>query len=116
MANRFLDKGFEWEPKHTQASKAVRGIAKYKPLYRAIAKLATNTSHCNSSDPVGHTLVLGTTRVGKTRLAELIVAQEKQWGEALLRVGAIDLRLISEVGTGLKTKALSHVLPYTTSF
>ena len=33
---------------------------------------------------VGHTLVLGTTRVGKTRLAELLIAQDIRRGEAVI--------------------------------
>ncbi len=42
----------------------------------------------------GHTLVLGTTRVGKTRLAELLVAQDIRRGEVVIVVdpkGDIDL-------------------------
>ena len=38
----------------------------------------------NSQDRVGHTLVVGTTRVGKTRLAELLIAQDIQGGEVVL--------------------------------
>ena len=38
----------------------------------------------NSQDRVGHTLVVGTTRVGKTRLAELLIAQDIQDGEVVL--------------------------------
>ena len=37
----------------------------------------------NSQDRVGHTLVVGTTRVGKTRLAELLIAQDIQLGEVV---------------------------------
>lgn len=37
----------------------------------------------NSLDRVGHTLVVGTTRVGKTRLAELLIAQDIQMGEVV---------------------------------
>ena len=35
-------------------------------------------------DRVGHTLVLGTTRVGKTRLAELLIAQDIRRGEVVI--------------------------------
>lgn len=38
----------------------------------------------NSADRVGHTLVLGTTRVGKTRLAELLLAQDIMNGHVVL--------------------------------
>ncbi|SDS62946.1 conjugative coupling factor TraD, TOL family [Pseudomonas cedrina] len=36
------------------------------------------------SERVGHTLVLGTTRVGKTRLAELLIAQDIRRGETCI--------------------------------
>ncbi len=36
------------------------------------------------SDRVGHTLVLGTTRVGKTRLGELLITQDLQRGEIVI--------------------------------
>jgi len=38
----------------------------------------------NVDDRVGHTLVLGTTRVGKTRLAELLIAQDIRRGEVVI--------------------------------
>ena len=38
----------------------------------------------NVSDRVGHTLVLGTTRVGKTRLAELLIAQDIRRGDVVI--------------------------------
>lgn len=38
----------------------------------------------NSADRVGHALVLGTTRVGKTRLAELLIAQDIRDGHVVL--------------------------------
>ena len=38
----------------------------------------------NLSDRVGHTLVLGTTRVGKTRLAEVLITQDIQRGDCVI--------------------------------
>lgn len=38
----------------------------------------------NLDERVGHTLVLGTTRVGKTRLAELLIAQDIRRGDAVI--------------------------------
>ena len=38
----------------------------------------------NLSERVGHTLVLGTTRVGKTRLAEVLIMQDIQRGECVI--------------------------------
>ena len=51
---------------------------------------------------VGHTLVLGTTRVGKTRLAELLIAQDIRRGEVVIVFdpkGDVDLlrRIYAEV-------------------
>ena len=38
----------------------------------------------NLGERVGHTLVLGTTRVGKTRLAELLISQDIRRGEVVI--------------------------------
>jgi conjugative coupling factor TraD (TOL family) len=38
----------------------------------------------NIADRVGHTLVLGTTRVGKTRLAELLISQDIHRGDVVI--------------------------------
>ncbi len=40
--------------------------------------------HMNISERVGHTLVLGTTRVGKTRLAELLIWQDILRGDVVI--------------------------------
>jgi conjugative coupling factor TraD (TOL family) len=53
------------------------------------------------SDRVGHTLVLGTTRVGKTRLAEVLIAQDIRRGETVIVFdpkGDVDLlrRMVAE--------------------
>ena len=40
--------------------------------------------HMDLADRVGHTLVLGTTRVGKTRLAELLIAQDIRRGDVVI--------------------------------
>ena len=45
---------------------------------------AENNVWMNLSERVGHTLVLGTTRVGKTRLAELLIAQDIRRGEVVI--------------------------------
>jgi len=38
----------------------------------------------NIADRIGHTLVLCTTRVGKTRLADLLIAQDIRRGEVVI--------------------------------
>lgn len=62
----------------------------------------------NIADRVGHTLVLGTTRVGKTRLAELLITQDIYRGEVVIVFdpkGDADL-LIRMYGTAKKAGRL----------
>ena len=57
----------------------------------------------NLQDRVGHTLVLGTTRVGKTRLAELLIAQDIQRGDTVLIFDPKgDIELLQRVHTEAK--------------
>ena len=46
--------------------------------------LAEQDVWMNLDERVGHTLVLGTTRVGKTRLAELLIAQDIRRGDVVI--------------------------------
>ena len=46
---------------------------------------------------VGHTLVLGTTRVGKTRLAEILITQDIRRGDVVMLVDGSG----KELGRGL---------------
>jgi conjugative coupling factor TraD (TOL family) len=62
------------------------------------------------SDRVGHTLVLGTTRVGKTRLAELLITQDIYRGDVVIVFdpkGDADL-LIRMYGAAKKSGRLDH--------
>ena len=47
-------------------------------------ELKENEIWMSLGERVGHTLVLGTTRVGKTRLAELLIAQDIRRGEVVI--------------------------------
>jgi conjugative coupling factor TraD (TOL family) len=106
----FLGRGFQWDQRHTQRLHEAR-LPENEPLLRAgfLGQLVTalhsqtappaglggdpaihgvepveNDVWMDISDRVGHTLVLGTTRVGKTRLAELLIAQDIRRGEVVI--------------------------------
>ena len=101
----FLGRGFVWTSKHTQRLRETQSPSgrKYLGSQGGIA-VSSNTDAVSTSgraeihgvelsetnvtmyraDRVGHTLVLGTTRVGKTRLAELLIAQDIQRGEVVI--------------------------------
>jgi conjugative coupling factor TraD (TOL family) len=92
----FLGKGFCWQPKHTQRLWDCQQQPRYGK--RSFGKAVENSGNTtlqgvemheqsvwmNLSDRVGHTLVLGTTRVGKTRLLELLVSQDIRRGDAVI--------------------------------
>lgn len=105
----YLGRGFRWLPVHTQRLAEVRmrpGRACPVRMTGWLAGRARRPSgdgpppggdpHIHGVEPderpvwmgaaerVGHTLVLGTTRVGKTRLAELLVAQDIRRGDTVV--------------------------------
>ena len=105
----FLGLGFRWDQRHTQRLMEARdpgrrALLEFSSLTRRLL-LDDGRAAANSvgGDPVlhgvepneteiwmdlgervGHTLVLGTTRVGKTRLAELMLAQDIRRGEVVI--------------------------------
>ena len=100
----FLGRGFMWTAKHTQrlretqtpagrnyvvsqtnagSSQSSGVTSSGRPEIHGI-ELNEQSVSMNRADRVGHTLVLGTTRVGKTRLAELLIAQDIQRGEVVV--------------------------------
>jgi len=102
----FLGRGFRWDQRHTQrlhearlprnqallASGALgflrRGLAAGEnvdgdPAIHGVEPAESDT-WMDLGDRVGHSLVLGTTRVGKTRLAELLIAQDIRRGEVVI--------------------------------
>ena len=105
----FIGRGFRWDQRHTQRLYEAR-LPANRPLLRGgpLAGVLTGfvpaaDSSSVGGDPgihgvepdeseiwmdledrVGHTLVLGTTRVGKTRLAELLIAQDIRRGEVVV--------------------------------
>jgi conjugative coupling factor TraD (TOL family) len=61
------------------------------------------------SDRVGHTLVLGTTRVGKTRLAEVLITQDIHRGEIVIVFDPKgDPRLVKRIWTEVKRAGRAH--------
>lgn len=106
----FLGRGFRWDQRHTQRLREARlpvnrALIEDGMCARAMSVFGRGRSEVvgvggdpaihgvepNESDiwmqledRVGHTLVLGTTRVGKTRLAELLIAQDIRRGEVVI--------------------------------
>ena len=106
----FLGRGFRWSQKHTQRLRdtlhpAVQRYLRPGPLTRLICGRAwvrasftapggnaalhgveprEQAVWMNRAERAGHTLVLGTTRVGKTRLAELLIAQDIARGDTVI--------------------------------
>jgi conjugative coupling factor TraD (TOL family) len=106
----FLGRGFRWDQRHTQRLLEARrpdGQALLQPgwvkrwwesVFRRAAipagvggdpalhgvGLDEAEVWMDLAERVGHTLVLGTTRVGKTRLAELLIAQDIRRGEVVI--------------------------------
>jgi len=106
----FLGKGFRWDQRHTQRLHEARlplnqDLLKTGVVSRMVSLFQSTSSAVASvggdpaihgvepvesdtwmeiGDRVGHTLVLGTTRVGKTRLAELLITQDIRRGEVVI--------------------------------
>ena len=106
----FLGKGFRWDQRHTQRLHEARlplnqDLLKPGAVARIVGLFQSTSSAVGSvggdpaihgvepmesdtwmeiGDRVGHTLVLGTTRVGKTRLAELLITQDIRRGEVVI--------------------------------
>jgi conjugative coupling factor TraD (TOL family) len=104
----FLGLGFQWDQRHTQRLYEARlpvnqalleaglfgeALAAFRPPAPgglggdpAIHGVEPRESEIwmDLAERVGHTLVLGTTRVGKTRLAELLIAQDIRRGEVVI--------------------------------
>ncbi len=97
----FLGQGFRWDQRHTQRLHDARVPTQAALLRPRLSTLSTPTGA--GGDPalhgvepqetacwmdlrerVGHTLVLGTTRVGKTRLAEILITQDIRRGEVVI--------------------------------
>lgn len=116
----FLGRGFHWDQRHTQRLHEARlpekgdmlrpgligriaeSLRPPSPEQSAVGgnpaihgvEPAESDIWMDIGDRVGHTLVLGTTRVGKTRLAEVLLTQDIRRGEVVIMFdpkGDIDL-------------------------
>ena len=111
----FLGKGFRWEQPHVQRLKEARSATGRKFLHRISSSGGDPILHgvgmnereievyTSLAERTGHMLVLGATRVGKTRLAELLISQDILRGDAVIVLdpkGDTDLlrRIYHEVG------------------
>lgn len=93
---RWIDFQAEFHPAWRQVSKLTRHPSPWNPV-APIADVGGNPAihgvglyererdiYMKQADRVGHVLVLGTTRVGKTRLAELLIAQDIHRGDVVI--------------------------------
>lgn len=97
----FLGKGFRWLPKHTQRlhdCQLPKNEKYLKSRFTSIkisspvggnsllhgVELKEQNVWMNLSERVGHMLVLGTTRVGKTRFLEVMVTQDIRRGDVVI--------------------------------
>jgi len=102
----FLGRGFRWRQKHVQRLKEARSpsSAPYlqraqegngDPLLHGVGMLERETEVWSSiAERYGHMIVLGATRVGKTRFAELLVGQDIARGDTVIVLdpkGDVDL-------------------------
>ena len=104
----FLGKGFLWHAEHTQRLHELKqvGNERYVKQHDTGNTLGGNPAihgvgfqekpiFLNLSDRVGHTMLLGTTRVGKTRLLELMISSDIRRNDSAVIVidpkGDVDL-------------------------
>lgn len=92
----FLGLGFAWHRQHSQRLAEARtpaveallgvrvGVDGGDPVLHGVGAEVEEPVWINEVERAGHTLVLGTTRVGKTRLAELLVAQDIRRGHCTI--------------------------------
>lgn len=103
----FLGRGFRWTGRHTQRWTDLQremarrdakesGVAAMKPADALVAselggslgmhgvELDEEDVHLNMSERPGHVLVIGTTRVGKSRLLEVLVSQDIHIGNVVI--------------------------------
>lgn len=92
----FLGRGFLWQQRHVQRLKEARteGARRYlkqsetvtgDTLLHGVGLLEReNKVYATQAERNGHTLVLGATRTGKTRFAELLISQDIDRGDTVI--------------------------------
>lgn len=95
-ARLYIGRGFKWSQPHVQRLKEARQPAALKyintetelggdPILHGVGMLEGDREvWTNLAERFGHMLVLGTTRVGKTRLAELLISQDIARGDTVI--------------------------------
>lgn len=113
----FVGRGFRWLPSHTQRLQHLKQIKHEKFIKKKRRENKFLGGHSflhglGSQDKpvfipqdvrVGHTFVVGTTRVGKTRLASLLINQDIRNGDAVIVVDPKgDLELVRDMVSACK--------------
>ena len=91
----FLGKGFKWTAKHTQRIRDIKKDDKYmqsidvtssgNPALHSVGAFDGESDiFLDLSERTGHLLVFGKTRVGKTRFAEILIAQDIRKNNAVI--------------------------------
>ena len=110
----FLGMGFSWQRRHKQRLHEAReadmpsGSSGDAALHGVGAGRESRV-WMDLSERNGHTLVMGTTRVGKTRLAEMLVAQDIMRGEGVMVLDPKgDIELLRRMASVAKEAGRSH--------
>jgi conjugative coupling factor TraD (SXT/TOL subfamily) len=114
----FVGKGFRWLPSHTQCLHHLKQAKYEKFLQKKQSKIKhalgghaflhglggkDKPIYIPQDIRVGHTFVVGTTRVGKTRLASLLINQDIRNGDAVIVVDPKgDLELVRDMVSACK--------------
>lgn len=107
----FIGRGFRWQPLHTQRLHQIKQVqnARFTQPKKMIHNLGGHAYLHGVGDEdkpvyipqnvrVGHTFVVGTTRVGKTRLASILINQDIRNGDAIIVVDPKgDLELVRDM-------------------
>lgn len=100
--NLFIGRGFQWTPLHTQRLRDLDLPQHLKYRYRSPWRVLRSNAgiggepsihgichlesdiHMNLVDRAGHTVVIGTTGMGKTRFAEILISQDIRRGDVVI--------------------------------
>jgi conjugative coupling factor TraD (TOL family) len=112
----FIGRGFRWLPGHTQRLHQIKQVKNERFMQQRHTTSSVGGSpflhglggkdtpvYIPQDVRVGHTFVVGTTRVGKTRLASLLINQDIRNGDAVIVVDPKgDLELVRDMVSACK--------------